>query len=358
MRPIRHRRPGFTLLEILVVISIIAILIALLLPAIQQAREQARRSQCLNNLMQLGIAMHSYHVSFQVLPPGCVNPTGPIPDRTPRTERQITDAEASDSDSQQQPEARSPLPVQAYQLSWIVQILPQLGQENIYRHINFQRPEFSFLTDGQLTEYEAQLRAAEADPESLNEDNELSFMGLEDDVLTIPSPLNAVVISGLICPSFPSRSITAKQIGVSSYAGCHAAQSVLIDIDNDGLLYLNSSEKLDEIPDGAATTILVGEKRQLATEQGFLTGDYSTLRNAGAPLTAAYSDPFRQNSPAAADELNQPGQPRGFASYHQGLSNFLMADGATRGISHLIDQSIFQQLASRNDGQLISEGSF
>ncbi|SFJ24814.1 DUF1559 domain-containing protein [Planctomicrobium piriforme] len=68
----RRRLKGFTLIELLVVIAIIAILIALLLPAVQQAREAARRSQCKNNLKQLGLAMHNYHDAYNQFAPGAI----------------------------------------------------------------------------------------------------------------------------------------------------------------------------------------------------------------------------------------------------------------------------------------------
>jgi len=92
------RRRGFTLIELLVVIAIIAVLIALLLPAVQAAREAARRSQCINNLKQFGIAIHNYHDSKGAFPHGfgAWNSWGPV-----------------------------------------VMVLPYLEQQNLYNTINF-----------------------------------------------------------------------------------------------------------------------------------------------------------------------------------------------------------------------------
>jgi len=106
--PSRRRRRAFTLIELLVVISIIAILIALLLPAVQQAREAARRTSCKNNLMQIGLAIQNYDLAFEVLPPGCVNRTGPI----------------------------EPKP-EGYHVGWTVQLLPMLDESPAFDAFDF-----------------------------------------------------------------------------------------------------------------------------------------------------------------------------------------------------------------------------
>jgi prepilin-type N-terminal cleavage/methylation domain-containing protein len=112
-------RRGFTLIELLVVIAIIAILIALLLPAVQQAREAARRSQCKNNLKQIGLALHNYHDTYNQFPTGSVY---------------TTDA-PSQGDG-----AHSNFRNANYGSTWLTAILPMFDQAPLYNRYNFSVP--------------------------------------------------------------------------------------------------------------------------------------------------------------------------------------------------------------------------
>jgi len=102
-----RRHYGFTLVELLVVIAIIGILIALLLPAVQAAREAARRTQCNNNLKQLGIALHNYHDSHGTFPPAHL-------------------------------ETGTTGPTFRHHFGWLAYLLPYIEQENVYRLIDFR----------------------------------------------------------------------------------------------------------------------------------------------------------------------------------------------------------------------------
>ena len=117
-------RRAFTLIELLVVIAIIGVLVALLLPAVQAAREAARRTSCLNNVTQLGLAIHNFEFHFEKLPPGVTNEDGPV-----RNEAKGT------------------------QVSWIVEILPYLEQRALAKRFN--------EAEGAYADVNAPVRAAQ-----------------------------------------------------------------------------------------------------------------------------------------------------------------------------------------------------
>lgn len=341
-----HR--GFTLLELMLVIIIITILIALLLPAVQQAREGARRTQCRNNLLQLGIGLQNYQQTHGVLPSGCVSPTGPV------------------------------LPGTAvYKVGWIVQILPQMGQLAVYRQVNFDQPDLSFLSRESINEL-LQARQQNAGGGAAGEAFGLGA-GLDEAELGGMANVGAYWDAGdafykglplqfsfLACPSVPANSAAGRFGFTGNYAGCHSGSEVPIDVGNDGLLYLNSAESIYRIPDGASTTVLLGEHSGPPVGDGWFTGDRSTLRNGGTPVEQGAwnksTDQLSRLDSQATDQQREEfeaarRQVGGFGSLHYHV-NMLFADGSMKALSFGIDPNVLRRLCSRNDGEIVSAHEF
>ena len=349
------RRTAFTLVELLVVIAIIGILVGLLLPAVQAAREAARRTQCANNLLQFGIALHNYDMAHRKLPPGTVDLKGPIVH----------------------------LPV-GFHHSWIVQILPMLEERVAYGSIKHSQSIYS----------------------------------------TANAPVRMYSFGVLHCPS--DSMFLAPQ---TNYAGVHDSREVPIDVTNNGVLFLNSAIRFDDIIDGASHTLFVGEKFPDTSELGWASGTRSTLRNTGSPfasnrggfgasmstmpgitsrdelamaaseaagnvnVTALEAENFEPSledaisvrttqlpTPASdwiADprpvsewlSISQlpliiPGKPNGgsdvggFGSSHNGGANFALGDGSVRFISQSIDRNVLQALANRADRKLLDTSDY
>jgi prepilin-type N-terminal cleavage/methylation domain-containing protein len=291
------RRGGFTLVELLVVIAIIGILVSLLLPAIQAAREAARRTSCLNNVTQLGLAVHNYEFNFETLPPGVTDTKGPI-----RNEPQ------------------------GQHVSWIVQILPFMEERALYQRFD--------QAAGAYAAANAQVRAA--------------------------------TIGILTCPSYPDppsnpdpneRTDESGTVAYTTYAGCYNDVEAPIDVDNHGLLFLNSHVRFDEIYDGSSKTLLLAEKLLRPDDLGWVSGTRATLRN-----TSKIEQPRPRFEQPAADEDQPTNQDvaeslfaGGFGGYHPGVINTAFADGSTHVIAETISLEILRLLGNRADGEIVKE---
>ncbi|MBL8815931.1 MAG: DUF1559 domain-containing protein [Planctomyces sp.] len=358
----KRRARGFTLLELIVVIGTIAILISLLLPSIQQSREAARRTQCKNNLLQIGLALRNYDSLHEVLPPGCVSPSGPVKVRQSTT----------------------------YRIGWIVQILPFLDKMPIYRQVDFVRPQLSMLTEEeklQLLQLEAAIPAATQDSQPVYDGSNGGFPGefmeyqysspVSLTLLTEPSSGPGIVFPILHCPSVPSSRGQGRFDDMVEYAANQGSVETPIDAGNNGLFYLNSSHSLRSVPDGASSTIAVGEHLNSPSGDGWFYGDRATIRNTDHPLSKSWNSPLAPGNtpppelpagtnideldPLIAEQIRKADDESkfvgGFGSLHVS-THFLMADGSVRGINDFVAPEVLRRLANRNDGEVISDGSF
>jgi prepilin-type N-terminal cleavage/methylation domain-containing protein len=288
-------RSGFTLVELLVVITIIGILISMLMPAVNASRETARRTDCSRNLMRIGAALQAYEDANTVYPPGTVNAEGPIHNVA-----------------------------QGNHLGWLTAILPYLDEKVISDHID--------------------VNAGVYDPKNAD--------------------VRAIRLSRFLCPSDVDN--LPANVGASAYAGCHNDVEAAIDADNHGVFFLNSKIAPKDVTDGLSHTLFVGEKRIDRTDPGWMSGTRATLRNAGTPINGTPiivdlpaevgADAAKTAPAAAASGTDSDLWVGGFGSAHPMGTQFLLGDGSIRFINRSISDKVFQLLANRADGEMITEG--
>jgi len=362
------RRRGFTLIELLVVIAIIAVLIALLLPAVQQAREAARRTQCRNNLKQLGLALHNYHDVFGRFMPGIVSRV--IQTGAPG----VACANLGTAGS-----------LEPGCWAWGTFLLPYIDQAPLYNIFNpgpFNLEQVASTTAG-LNGLQTPLAAfrcpTDTGPNLNNFDNTLGGHEMVAAnysrfiVNTAGTKLPIATSNYMIC-SNPSDSTTP--------AICPTQYGPPL-----GLAAQNSNVGVRDITDGTSNTFAIGERawkfNNLIAGAGTIYG-VSAAPGANIDQSASWNIKSAYTNVASLtyDGLNfSPGVPgsggqrahqsRAFNSPHTGGVFFLMCDGAVRFVSENIDQrkgsagtagypadmvtNTLGRLAARNDGLVIGD---
>jgi len=298
-----RRRSGFTLIELLVVIAIIAVLIALLLPAVQQAREAARRSQCKNNLKQIGLALHNYHDTMLVLPPGLIDVT------------------------------RSSLNFNL--LGWGTMILPYLDQAPLYNSIG---------TNNGFTSPEGPW--------------ELALNSAATPVPYIETTLARTPLPAYLCPSDTMGGTNSKlnNYGTSNYVACVGE---FFDVSQAttyrGAFQTNTRVRLRDFTDGTSNTILCGERRIYGTQIGSIwIGALKDGTNGSNSVGRRVSAVTAPTNTGAGYRINGTDY-AAFSSMHTGGAHFLMGDGTVRFVSENLNMNTFRLLGGIADGQVIGE---
>ena len=307
LRP-RWTRSGFTLIELLVVIAIIAILIALLLPAVQQAREAARRTQCKNNLKQLGLALHNYHDTYTKFPPS-----------------EIHDAAFMNGGGDWGNSAGT----------LAVFLLPYIEQSNTYTRMDFTRrydDTVSGNRDALGQVYTAYL--CPSNPITQKNSNLFQIMhyfamwGSEDP------------------PGGRARQRWAMGDNTRIFGR--------------GMMIYNGNTSMASITDGTSNVIAIGEVRGYQPRCKNRMADIVDWRCMRWEIST--STMFQINAIHARTDCD-PGQAgtcsgcrwENMASFHVGGTQALLGDGSVRFLSENIDATTFRNLGAIADGAVIGE---
>jgi prepilin-type N-terminal cleavage/methylation domain-containing protein/prepilin-type processing-associated H-X9-DG protein len=291
----RHRLAnGFTLIELLVVIAIIAILMALLLPAVQSAREAARRVQCKNNLMQLALALHNYDMAYETLPPGSVNPTGPV----------VNEAVG-------------------YHMGWTVQLLPMMEQYNLFDIVDFDTGVYS-ASNGVVR---------------------MTQMS----VLMCPSDYSGISESGAAGPTVSSSYAACfggdeVAIDVANNGVMYLNSSVGYEKIRDGASNTIMLGEKIHVPKSG--------------DLGWMSGTRATLRNTGVGINKGWDAVTEfQSGNGGRPKLAFPEDTvtGGYSSRHVGGAQFALADGSVRFLSQNMDSQVFSWLGNREDLQVVGD---